>query len=319
VIHVHGLDLLGARCAALARRAGVPCVVKLASPGDLDLFLRPGDARAAAAHDELAPAAGPLRRALRRAAWAALARAELFLALDEATAARLAALRLPHARGLNGVDTARFAPPDAARRAAARAALGLARDEFVLAAVARLAARKDLATLVEALRLVAAAARPAGGATQPAAPPVRLLVAGDGPQRAALEARIRAASLPGRVQLLGELRDPRTLLHAADAFASAARAEGLPNAALEAMACGLPLLLSDIPGHRALQAGEAAAWFAPGDAAGLATRVAELRDAPARRAQLGALARRRVAARCAIEHVAAGLLETYRGLGAGRG
>ncbi len=317
VIHAHGLDLLGARVLALGRRAGVPAVVKLASPGDLDLFLRPGDAVAAAAHDERAPAPGALRRVLRRAAWASLSRAELFLALDDATAARLAALALPHARGSNGVDCTHFSPPDATRRAAARAALGLAQGELVLAGVGRLAGRKDQATLIEALGRLAGAAAQAGGPPAPVggrAGPVRLLLAGDGPQRGALEARIRAAGLLGRVQLLGELPDVRELLHAADVFVHAARAEGQPNAALEAMACGLPLVLSDIPGHRALQAGEAALLFAPGDAAELAARVAALRDAPARRTALGLVARRQALETCSIEVVAARTVVDYRRL-----
>lgn len=309
VIHVHGLDLLGARVLQLGRRAGVPGVVKLASPGDLDLFLRPGDRDAAAAHDERAPAPGALRRALRRAAWASLSRAELFLALDAASAARLSALGLPHEPALNGVDCARFAPPDRAGRAAARAALGLAPGELLLAGVGRLAARKDQATLVAALALLAGAAQ-AGG--PPSAAPVRLALAGDGPQRGALEARIQAAGLPGRAQLLGALDDTRPLLHAADVFVHAAHAEGQPNAVLEALACGLPAVLSDIPAHRALPAGEAAAFFRPGDARGLAERVREIQAAPGRRAALGVVARRHVLAQRDIGRVAAATLEIYR-------
>ncbi len=90
-------------------------------------------------------------------------------------------------------------------------------------------------------------------------------------------------------------------LAAADLFVNPARSEGLPNAVLEALACGLPVVLSDIDGHRdgPLLAGGAALHFPPGDAEALAAALSALAADPGRRAALGAAART-----TAVEHYA---------------
>ena len=81
-------------------------------------------------------------------------------------------------------------------------------------------------------------------------PNVTLLIAGEGSYRAALEARIAAANLGDRVRLLGAVphAEMAALLAAADAMALASENEGLANAWVEALACGVPVVIPDVGG-----------------------------------------------------------------------
>lgn len=83
-------------------------------------------------------------------------------------------------------------------------------------------------------------------------PRVHLVLAGDGPIRAALQAQVDAAGLTPRVHFLGPRRDVPALLKACDVFAFPSRTEGLPNALLEAMAAGCAIVATDVPGNRDL-------------------------------------------------------------------
>jgi len=79
-----------------------------------------------------------------------------------------------------------------------------------------------------------------------------LILAGDGPYRPAVERLIREYRLGDRVRLLRQRGDIPALLKAADLFLFCSRTEGLPNSLLEAMAAGLPIVATDVPGSRDL-------------------------------------------------------------------
>ncbi|MEK6675837.1 MAG: glycosyltransferase [Planctomycetota bacterium] len=81
---------------------------------------------------------------------------------------------------------------------------------------------------------------------------VHLVLAGDGPLRGALQSRIESLGLTHRIHLLGSRRDVPSVLKTADLFVFPSRTEGLPNALLEAMAAGLPIVTTDVPGCRDL-------------------------------------------------------------------
>jgi glycosyltransferase involved in cell wall biosynthesis len=133
----------------------------------------------------------------------------------------------PHASAFPiGIDTARFRPPDPAERAAARAHLGVDPDARVVLFAGRLVQKKGVPLVLE----VAAAL-----------PEVRVLIAGDGPMRGML----RAA--PANVTWLQAVAAERMLdcYHAADAVLLPSSGEGLPLVVQEAMACGLPVVISD--------------------------------------------------------------------------
>ncbi|MFI5456418.1 MAG: glycosyltransferase family 4 protein [Isosphaerales bacterium] len=111
--------------------------------------------------------------------------------------------------------------------------------------VGRLAPEKGLDTLINAWPLVRA--------TYPEA---RLILIGEGPQRGTLEDRVKALGMtlgPGQaVEMPGAAADPTEALRGADLFVLPSREEGMSIALLEAMALGIPLVASSIPGNRRL-------------------------------------------------------------------
>jgi glycosyltransferase involved in cell wall biosynthesis len=128
-------------------------------------------------------------------------------------------------------------------RRSIRASLGLAPDERVVLVVARLTAWKGVDTVMSALRAL----------PPPLVERARLVVVGDGPDRARLES-LGAEQPPGAVRFVGEV--PRSevgrWMRAADALALCSGYEGLSHVLLEAMAAGLPVVVSDVGGNRAL-------------------------------------------------------------------
>jgi glycosyltransferase involved in cell wall biosynthesis len=87
-----------------------------------------------------------------------------------------------------------------------------------------------------------------------------LLIAGEGPEKANLMAMVKRFGLSKTVTFAGLLpsRELWAQMKAADAFVSLSSYEGMPNCVCEAVACGLPVILSDIPAHRNLLADDAA-------------------------------------------------------------
>jgi len=136
----------------------------------------------------------------------------------------------------NGVDTKYWTPVGLGRKRALRKELGLPSDKTIWVSVGHLSERKDPLTVVHGMKL---------GSTENAA----LVFLGSGPLD---DAARKAADGCERIHFRGRVENVRDYLQAADGFVSASHAEGFPNAALEAMACGLPCLLSDIGPHREL-------------------------------------------------------------------
>jgi glycosyltransferase involved in cell wall biosynthesis len=101
-----------------------------------------------------------------------------------------------------------------------------------------------------------------------------LLICGDGPLREQLEQHAAARGIASNVRFTGFICDVTSVIRAADAFVSLSTFEGMPNAVQEAMACGTPLVLSDMSAHRAVAADTAR--FANGcDAAEVARALVE--------------------------------------------
>ena len=177
-------------------------------------------------------------------------------------------------------------------RAAARAALGLPADAFVIAVAGRLSSWKGQDVLVRALAEMPFAAI--------------ALLAGDawaGDPRPADDLRALAADrgVADRLVLLGFREDIDVVYGAADVVAiPSTRPDPLPNAALEAAAAGCCVVASAHGGlPEILDDGRTGVLVPPGDAVALAGALAALREAPDRRQELGAAAARDVRARFA--------------------
>ncbi len=93
--------------------------------------------------------------------------------------------------------------------------------------------------------------------------PFIALVCGDGPLRKQLQTLASESGVAHRVVFTGYVSNIWTLMKGADAFVSLSRFEGCPNVVIEAMACGCPLVLSDIPAHREVLNGYGASFVDP--------------------------------------------------------
>jgi glycosyltransferase involved in cell wall biosynthesis len=156
-------------------------------------------------------------------------------------------------------------------------------DPPVIGTIGRLHPNKGYDVLLEA----AARLRDQGRA-------FRLVVAGDGPQAAALRSQAAGLGLDDVVDFPGWV-DPPTALAAMDLFVSASRVEPFGLVIIEAMAQGVPVVATDIDGPRdILKGGALGALVSPEDAAGLATAMAGALDS--REATLGTARQARAAA-----------------------
>lgn len=138
----------------------------------------------------------------------------------------------------NAVDCSVFRPASPDQRREARRQLGLPAQARILGSLGRLSYQKDPLTLIESFRLFAAQA-----------PEAVLCHVGEGELEGECE-RALDESLAGKVVRIPYLQDPLPFYHALDGFVLTSRYEGLPFSALEALACNLPLILSDAPGHQ---------------------------------------------------------------------
>jgi glycosyltransferase involved in cell wall biosynthesis len=201
----------------------------------------------------------------------------------------------------SGVDCRRFAPPAPEQRIAARAALGLGRDEIAIAAVGGLELRKGHRFLLDAIAQLRGD-RPA----------LRCLIAGDGSQRDALAEQSRRLGLENSLQMLGSIEDPRALFWAIDIYVQPSVKEGLGVALLEAMACGLAPVASRAGGMvEVIEDRRSGLLVAAADSGALAHALGELIDAPVARSSIGAAARDRIERNFSMETMARRTLALY--------
>lgn len=198
----------------------------------------------------------------------------------------------------NGIDTKLFRP-DPIHRASLRTAWHIPLDVHLLLSVGRLVPEKAQSVLIEAFARVHAEH-----------PRTRLLIAGDGPLRDALEQEIATAGLTQAITLLGNRNDVPSLMQAADLFVLSSIVEGMPLAVAEALACEVPVVATDVSGVRMLVQ-DTERIVPPGDSAALATAIANALMAPRSEAY-----REYVVDNFGLSAVAAGWLTLYRQYGA---
>jgi UDP-glucose:(heptosyl)LPS alpha-1,3-glucosyltransferase len=177
----------------------------------------------------------------------------------------------------NAVDSEAFHPGLSAYRAVVREKLGIPGEALVYLLVGSGFERKGVATAIEALAMLP--------------PPARLVVVGKDKHLARYRALAARSSVGDRVVLTGPQVDPKPFYGAADAFVLPTLYDPMPNAALEAMACGLPVVTSTKSGAAEHLLLHDAGFVCPaGDAGALAAHMRTLAD-PEVRARMGARAR----------------------------
>ena len=272
VVHAHGLKV-GWVLASIRRRP--PLVVSVHN-----LVL-----------DEAAGRTAPLLRAME----AALPRrADRTIALSPEVARRFS--------GLRGADRIRVVPPavvppqPAATADEVRARWGVADGERLVACVARLHPQKGLPTLLDAVEGLDA---------------VRVLVVGEGPQRASLAAEIERRRLP--VVLTGQLPSAADVLAASDVVVVPSVWESGPLVLVEAMLLGRPVVATPVGFVRDLVTdGETGRLVPVGDAAALAGALGDVLTDPTSARAMAEAGRRRAAERHSVPAMAAATEAVYR-------
>jgi len=200
----------------------------------------------------------------------------------------------------NGVDTIRFAP-NAQTRARVRRDLGIAETTCLIGSVGRMVPIKDFGTLLRAAdQLLARGAD------------VSVLLAGSGPELDSLQRQASALeSLRGRIHFLGASDQVPDILNALDVFVLPSLGEGMSNTILEAMASGLPVVVTDVGGNPEVVGDQSSGLlFKPGDAESLAQALDPLIKHPAVRLTLGFSARERTLSKFSLR----AMMEQYQDL-----
>jgi glycosyltransferase involved in cell wall biosynthesis len=186
----------------------------------------------------------------------------------------------------NAAPVADFSPADEPARRAARVTLGLPPDLTIALFLGALSPEKRVDLAIEATSRL---------------PDLHLVVAGDGPERARLEAAAGVAA-PGRVHFLGQTPHPQVPLTAADMLVLPSDTEGQPRVVVEAGLSGLPVVATRVGGlSEIIVEGKTGLLVPPGDVARLADAV---RVALAARERMGSAAREHCVSRFDLSRVA---------------
>lgn len=285
VVHLHGLRALG-HVGPLARTARIPVVYSSHSVSAVKRVDYGARARAYCAVE-----GGSLR---------------LFASAVIATSAsmrddlvRSARIRTTPVHVIGPcIDLDRFPVVTPEARAAARARFGV--EGPVVSAIGRLIRAKGHTVAVRALTHL---------------PGVTLVIAGDGPERQALEALAHDLGVRNRLRLLGDTSDVAGVCHASDVVLYPSTEGIIGLAALEAMACGAPVVVSNQPGVTTfVEDGTTGVLVPPGDARTLADAARGLLSDPKRAADLGVAGARTARARYAPAVAAERHLAVYQDL-----
>jgi glycosyltransferase involved in cell wall biosynthesis len=203
------------------------------------------------------------------------------------------------------IDTKEFRPPDERERDLARSELGLAHAGFTVCYVGHLERRKGVERLIEAF----------AGIYDERSTARLLLVGGgrEGPEdtEAALREYVAELGLEDAVRFCGVQPNPRPFLHASDVFVLPSFREGMPNALLEAMACGLSCIAPPSAGGDEVIEPETGLVPPSNEPADLLIALRALAGYPGRRAAMGRAAAERAKA-FDVERVVDRFEELYR-------
>ncbi|MQA18355.1 glycosyltransferase [Rugamonas sp. FT103W] len=191
----------------------------------------------------------------------------------------------------NCVDVDRFKPGEGLRHAA-RSALGLPEDALVIGAAARLSEQKRPMALLELFVSL-----------RQRHPQLYLLMAGSGPLEVAVKERVRQAGLAPFVVFTGFVASIETVLPALDLHILMSWNEGFGIATIEAMACGVPVVATDVPGSADILRDSQGGVLVPvHDLEAASATVSGLLDDAERRRSMGRLAREEAVSRysCAV-------------------
>jgi glycosyltransferase involved in cell wall biosynthesis len=284
LIHVHGLNYHTFAVVVAGRLFKRKVVTKLANSG------RASDINKMRQDRQLALARYMLPTALE---------CDRFVALNKAVVGELTAVGVPAQKIIeltNGVETDQIT---------ARPCYTL-HDPARLVYVGRLHEQKGLDTLLKALQQLL---------QQGVAGNICLQLIGDGPLRNELAQQVQQLRISDHVEFMGQTDQVLALLQQADIFVLPSRAEGISNALLEAMAVGLPVIVSKIPGNvDVVEHRKNGLLFTVDDPDSLTGCLTLLLNQPELRIQLGTTARNTVENHYSLNYVADRYVDLYQDL-----
>ncbi len=177
--------------------------------------------------------------------------------------------RNPGVRTWNWFDTVHFRPPSGQERESARQSLGCLPDQFVFVSVGNCNENKNHSELLRAIASLPRSLKP------------YYLHVGSGPDEEQEKRLAAEIGIENEVRFCGSQEDPRPFLWAADAFAMPSRREGLGISAIEAIACGVPAVLSGVQGLLDVAAGSNASVVTTTAAESMAAGLARIAAVPA--------------------------------------
>lgn len=177
-----------------------------------------------------------------------------------------------------GVDLARFHPVQP--RSEQRNAFGLKEGDFTLVYAAEFSKRKNHRLLLQGFAQALCEWNGAPGSPEKK-PPLRLALAGDGALQEEMKELSRSLGISDHVNFLGYVSNIQELYACCQAAVTTSRIEGLPFNVMEAVCCGLPVIASDVKGHRELITHKVnGLLFEDGNSGQLACRILELLNNP---------------------------------------
>jgi len=183
-----------------------------------------------------------------------------------------------------------------------RESLGLTAADVVIGCINRFDPVKRIELLVETLRRLRARF-----------PRLVLVLVGGGVEQQRIRRLVFERGVSEQVIFTGFLESPARILPMLDLYVASSRKEGLPPSMLEAMAAGLAVVATDVPGHRDLVVpGETGLLVTPEDPAALADAIAASLTDPARRKSLGQAGRERVHQEFSIRAMVDATAAAYR-------
>lgn len=320
IVHVYKLNVLALSAALVCRVTGTPLLVSVRATGVGDATRLPNDASWGAGLPDRAAPVSPVaehlrmdgdledlerigRVGVRLTRYLLRRNGAVVVALSSQTQTYLAAhhFELPHVHLVpNGVDIIRFAPPRAEPSSNERAQ--------TVICVSKLRYQKGIDVLLRAWRLV-----------RDQVPQARLIVVGDGPLEESLQHLAKTLDIADSVEFTGRQTDVPTQLHRGGLAVLASRYEGMPNAILEAMACGLPCVATRVSGSEdIIQHGMNGLLVEPEDVDGLAQALLTLLRDPALARTYGRAARAAVENHYALEHIMDVYMRLYEDMADGR-
>ncbi len=230
----------------------------------------------------------------------------LIITVSEAFRRDLAALGAPADRIRvvhNAIDQDFMGALQRVNKANFRASLGIDAEEKVVLAVGRLSREKAIPDLVRAVELL--------NRSEPGMK-TRLLVVGEGPERRNIEQAAALAGIADQMILTGQVKDITPYYVIADALALPSLSEGSPNAMLEAMMAGVPVVATAVGGVPEIAGHEASALLVkPHDPVALAQALGRVLSEPQTAERLKAAARELAVVRHSPEARARALIEIY--------